>query len=395
MSIGWASLALGFAFLTKGTAYLLSAPILLTWGVLELRRLVRVSGLGRGGLRALYKLALPLMLMLTISLGLNVGHYSRNILVFGHPLTDPKLGSEYTNAYHSGKMLISNVSRNLALHFGFPGVHWVVQHGVDELHSLMNADINDVNTTYSGSHFTLPRLSNNEDNASSFLHILWLTASIIWLIRQNKLPNRVSYFVLTATIITAFILFCFYLRWQPWHSRLHTTLFLLSSPIGAVCLVSALDKKIQWPYWLFILSASVFALTNPFRPLITLPPLTQRISFLDSREQKYFVNEPQNYATFNQIASLLNQKRSDRDTTRVGLFLIENSFDYMWYQKLKGPILLYHIRVQTASRLLDTHPPADYIISTKTLSDTLHYQDKIFRRVVPQSGSIAVFAPQK
>ncbi|AKD56142.1 ArnT family glycosyltransferase [Spirosoma radiotolerans] len=389
VNIVWASLALGFALLTKGTAYLFSAPLLLTWGIMELRRLFIENRRGAVANRFFYKLVVPTWLLVGISLGLNTGHYLRNFLVYAHPLTNTQLEGNYTNKVHSVPMMVSNISRNLAIHFGFPGVNQIAQQGVESLHRVLEFNITDKNTTYAGSSFKLPRLSNNEDNASSFIHLLWLTGSLIWLIRQKKQQNRTPYFILAGVIIFTFLLFCAYLKWQPWHARLHLFLFLLASPIGALGLLTAVNKGVQWPFWLFVLSAGGFVLTNPFRPLITLPPLTQPVSFWNGRERNYFVNGREYQSAFDQISTRLNQQRPD--SLAIGLVLGEDDFDYMWYYQLKQPVQLYHIRVKTPSKLLDTQPTVDYIISMRTGNDTLQYGGKVYRRLDPKTGMVTLF----
>ncbi|GAB3769787.1 hypothetical protein GCM10028818_06500 [Spirosoma horti] len=388
-SIVWAGLALGFAWLSKGTAYLFSAPLLLTWGLMEIRHLLFVDRSSAIANQFAYKLALPTVLLVLIGLGLNAGHYSRNVLVYAHPLTNAQLEGDYTNQVHSLRMMVSNISRNLAIHFGFPGVNTLVQQSVESLHKLLGIRTNDPTTTFAGSSFKLPRLSNNEDNASSFIHFLWLTGSLVWLIRHKNQSNRTPYLILAGIISLTFMLFCAYLKWQPWHTRLHLVLFLLASPIGALGLQAAVERGIHWPFWLFVLSAGGFVLTNPFRPLITLPPLTQPVSFLTGRERNYFVNGHEYRSAFDQISTFLNQQR--HDSLQIGLILGEDDFDYMWYHQLRQPVQLYHIRVTTPSKSLDTHPKVDYIIAMHPGKDTLQYGDKVYQRLQPETGPIALF----
>ncbi|SOD79503.1 ArnT family glycosyltransferase [Spirosoma fluviale] len=389
----WVGLALGAALLTKGTAYLYCAPLLFSWGVLELRQLWLANTGWQVRMYAVYKLGLRILLMAILSIGLNAGHYSRNLRVYGHPLTDPQTENVYVNQYHSAGMMVSNISRNLALHFGFPGVNWVAQRTVEKLHQWIHVAVSDSRTTFPGSSFRIPSLSNNEDNASSFIHFLWLTGSVIWLIRRKKIPNRTQYLLLAGLLACTFGLFCAYLRWQPWHSRLHTTLFLMASPIGAIWLVHVIEKGVRWPLALFLGSATAFVMTNPIRPLITLPPLTYPVSFLDGRAINYFVNERHLYSKFDQITTMLNQQHQDSLT--VGLILNENDFDYMWYQQVRRPARFYHIRVTTSSQSLDPQPAVNYVISMQWGKDTLHYGGRVYRRLQPRGEKVVLFALQK
>ncbi|QJW91141.1 phospholipid carrier-dependent glycosyltransferase [Spirosoma taeanense] len=388
----WAGLALGCAFLTKGTAYLFAAPILLTWGLLEIARLMKP-----GFLRPLIRLTGASMLILGLGLLLNASHFSRNLRVYNNPLANSEEQSRYTNELFTPAALLSNVSRNLALHCQVPLASWVAQHSVETLHDWLELPANDSRTTYGGTIFDLPMLGNNEDNAANALHLLWLTGCVIWL---SRTPDRRSFRLLAVLVFGIFLLFCAYLKWQPWHSRLHTTLFLLASPIGGLGLAAAVRHRPvvgRYVAAALVVSGVCFALTNPTRPLLTLPPLTQPVSFLNSRSDNYFVNDRNLLPFQRSITTFLNQQPDD--SLRVGLLLGENDWDYIWYQPLKPSIRCYHIRVRTPSRKLDTQPPVNYIVSTQTLADTLIYNQQVFGRMSPKQDKLsqwpALFAPRR
>lgn len=382
----WAGLSLGFACLTKGTAYLLAAPLVTLWGVAELLRLPR-----RGWLKSALPLAGVGLLIVGLALAINAGHYARNLSVYGHPLTDAEEQSHYTNEVHTVGMMVSNVSRNLALHFGFPGFHWVAQHGVERLHDWLGMPITDARTTYAGAKFDLPRLSNNEDSASNLVHLLWFGAAVGWLFRTRKQPEQRPYLFLALVVIGLFGLFCAYLKWQPWHSRLHSPLFLLACPVMAYGLVNTNQRLIGWLSGLVAASALCFALTNPFRPLITVPPLTQPVSFLNGRGVNYYVNERTLLPFHRTIVAFINGQ--PRDSLRVGLIIGENNWDYLWFREIRSSVRLHHVRVQTPSRVVDSSPPVDYVISTRTWSDTLIYSGLVYQRVFLKPDRISFLMP--
>jgi 4-amino-4-deoxy-L-arabinose transferase-like glycosyltransferase len=370
----WAGLALGFALLTKGTAYLFTAPLIAAWSIAELIRLSR----GRWAVN-IVSLAGAGLVVVGIALMINAGHYVRNLSVYGHPLTDPKEQLVYVNEVHSFSMMLSTVSRNVALHFGFPGLHWVVQHGVEQLHDWLGMSVVDKRITYTGTQFDLPMLSNNEDNASNLLHLLWFSASVVWLLRIRKQSEAKPYLVLSIMVASMFLLFCAYLKWQPWHSRLHSTLSLLACPVCAYGLVCLTGQPARWLTGLISVSALCLALTNPFRPIITVPPITQPISFLDGRLTNYYVNGRDLRPFYQTVARFINQQK--RDSLRVGMLIGENDWDYIWYKELNPTVRLHHVGVKTASRLVDEPLPVDYVISSRTFGDTLMYGERIYERV--------------
>ncbi len=382
----WAGLALGFAYLTKGTAYLFAAPLLAAWAIGELVRLPR-----RGWLIAMISLAGGSLLVVGLALAINAGHYFRNISVYGYPLTDPKEQIHYTNEVHSFGMMVSAISRNLAIHFGFPGLHWLAQHGVEQLHKWMNISVTDSSTTFAGTKFNLPMLSNNEDNASNLVHLLWFGSTVSWLFWPKKQIIQQPYKVLSVVVICMFLLFCAYLKWQPWHSRLHSPLFLLACPVLAYYLVGTTQWWATWLTRIVFASALCFALTNPFRPLITLPPLTQPVSFLNGRNENYYVNRPQLRPFYQSIVSFVKQQK--RDSLQIGLVLGEDDWDYVWFQEFKPPIRLYHVNVVTASRIFSQPHPVDYIISTQTFHDTLVYNRQVYQRVSLTSARTPFLMP--
>jgi hypothetical protein len=99
-------LAIGLGVLTKGTAYLFLAPILVLFGIFMLAKLIQTKNL---------KILLRGFLLIFIVLMLNIGHYSRNYKIDGNLLHIDKTESKaYTN--ENSAKLDFKFTENAGLH---------------------------------------------------------------------------------------------------------------------------------------------------------------------------------------------------------------------------------------------------------------------------------------
>lgn len=317
------STSLGLAILTKGTAYIYAFPFLIwffIWGIKHLH----------------WKLYKYIFIVVIVVISINLGHYGRNIGVYSFPL-GPIKGNVYRGNWHICLMkipsvfnipvFISNIIRNVDLHISTPseGVNSFVEKSIYSLHSFLGINTNDFRTTYQKFH--IPKFTIHEDTASNFIHfiIIVITAGSFLLSRRlKKSAELLSYF---ASLVSAFLLFCFLFKWQPWHSRLHLPLFVLWAPFIAITLTTILNKKIVNSIAIILLLSSLpYILYNEIRPL-----LTKRNIFNTSRIQLYFSNRPD--LTNSYIAAtdfLKSQKCPD-----IGLLLRGNDFEYPFWVLLQ------------------------------------------------------------
>jgi hypothetical protein len=83
------------------------------------------------------------------------------------------------------------------------------------------------------------------------------------------------------------LLFCLFLKWQPWHSRLHLPLFVLWAPLLSMVFLSAVNQKTAGAVMVVLtLSAIPPVLWNHTRSLIG-----ERSIFQVNREEQYFSNQ--------------------------------------------------------------------------------------------------------
>jgi hypothetical protein len=231
---GWgpallAGTALGLALLTKGTAYLLAAPLVAVFLLDHVRR-----PCGRS-----VRAAAPLALAAAVALALNGPHYLRNYALCGSPLGPGGEGApgdqlSYGNAVHSLPVLASNAVRNLALHFGTP---WrernlALTDAVRDWHVRLGLDPDDPLCTWGGQRFRIPLLSGDEDTTGNMPHLLLFAGAALAVGAWRRLSRPRAVLALGLAVLAGAGLFCWCLRWGPWHTRLHLPLFVLAAAVA-------------------------------------------------------------------------------------------------------------------------------------------------------------------
>ncbi|MCB0164761.1 MAG: glycosyltransferase family 39 protein [Anaerolineae bacterium] len=318
------SLALGF--LTKGTAYLYAAPFLIWLGLSLFKTL---------SWRAWW----PLFTMGLIVLIFNSGHYARNLPLFGSPLQPQSLAEyDYRNQSLTPALAVSNVVRNLALHINvpLPALTRTTAQAVQTLHHGLGIDLNDPRTTWIGTQFEVNPFFVSEDASGNFIHLI-LIGLCFGVVVVRKIQKRAGEeFTYVMLLTTAFLLFSFYLKWQPWHSRLHLPLFVLWTPVIGLVLP---QKSLWLSHLLTVLligQSLPFLLTNPNHPL-TGP----NTIFNKPRNEQYFLQAPLPAEAYTTVIQLIEQAGHCSD---IGLVLPGNFWEYpFWFLLAQSAIDRPHI----------------------------------------------------
>ena len=126
--------------------------------------------------------------------------------------------------------------RNTALHMATPSVtvNEGLQRWFEKGLTALGIDPNDPATTFYGTRFQILPLRIDEDATGNSLHLLLIAAAILSLTFRKETRNRETV-ALAAALVAGLILFSAYLRWQPWHMRLHLPLFVLWSAVIGAC----------------------------------------------------------------------------------------------------------------------------------------------------------------
>lgn len=322
--------AIGLTVFAKALAYVYLLPFMLWLAIATVRR---------NPLQAARTFAIAAM----IALAIVAPQYHRNFVVFGDVMGQ-KGADGVVNTTFSAAGFASNVMRNTLLHFGTRSTRLnnVLYDAVVAAHGPLGISANDTATSFAP--FVPVRLETAEATASCPLHILLLVGVTIGL-AVGGLKRHRPQLLYALSIVSAFFLFCFYLRWQPWHSRLHAPLLILAGALGGYAL-----ERIRWRLagpvltLVFAVGALPALLINPTRPLLLHQPV-----FKVPRERQYFASNPDWYPSYRGAADYL--KKVGCDT--VGLKIGGNDFEYaIWAlleQRFGAQPAIRHVQVTTES----------------------------------------------
>ena len=360
-SIIMIGISAGLALLTKGTAYIYIFPLILMLAVCYVYSIFNTKK---------YLILSHGIIVIVIITFINMGHYYRNYSLTGNLLgITENMQNRYSNEDITLSAIGSNIIRNIALHFGPYPLSNISEKAVIKIHSLLNLDVSDSRYTFGRTKFKVPKRPSHESFAPNILQmtlsIFALVLGGIYFLRKVKKSNKILIFLYLALILQS-ILFCSYLKWQPWHTRLHTPLFFLISPL-IIFIYSTYDKRIiSVILFLCFLYGIPILLFNSSRPFITLPPVTQEINIFDSREKKYFANRLSLYEDYSKI----NFYISEKNYTNIGLILSGDSFEYPLINKFDKPrpLVFNHINLgenNPSRNIITPKKDIDIIISNR------------------------------
>jgi hypothetical protein len=337
-SAPWLGVALALALMTKGTAYVLCAPFVLVY----LARLSRRS-------RPRAALAAAAVIGVCV-VALNAGVWSRNYATFGHPLGDPVTLAALRTDSLTPARAASNLVRNLALQLVTPN-EWAnerIWNAARAIHAELGVGLHDPAVTVT-KRFTLPSKRTRHEDFAGNPQILAViaAAAVLSLFRR---PSR-EVLLFGACTLAAAVLFCLLFKWQPWHSRLHTPLFVLGAAFAGAVLSRWLPSA-EWTaalVWLLVGLALPVLIANETRPLI---PIDLGI-LARERIQQYFVSRPDLYQPY--LSAITAAKESG--CSQLGIATTVEGQEYPLRavaRQLDHPLALHQLDVQGASAKLAT-----------------------------------------
>lgn len=330
ISIG---VCLGLATLSKSTTFLFLFPVLIVWGGLLIKRyfLKQIN---------IYQIGTACGLVLACFLILNIGYFSRNFQLNQNILASDKVLTRiYSNEKIGVKPIVSNIIKNLSLHYGLFGINKIVEQGVLSCHQMIHYPSNALENTWGGMEFELKPFGIHEDTGANIFHLsVLLIGTSIFLLRKQAMKSSIKYILWLIGV--QFLIFCIYLKWQPWHTRLHTPLFLLGSIPIAYFIGVLIPKK--WIQQVILSGLFIYTLTliiiNPSKPLINLRKYSgiKKHSFdtPSDRFSKYFMNQMTIKEDYVAVKCLLDATH----LKRIGLFLGSNTYEYpLFYDIYSNP----------------------------------------------------------
>ena len=314
----FAGLSVGLALAAKATAYLflppmLAAAMLCLWHQCRQIAYVQLAVWMMGGV-----------------LAINIPQYIRNLRLSGWPLGyDSAQGNSFfrwRNERFGFRPTVSNALRHISEQLGARSPRWnqAVYDAVISVHRALGIDPQDPETTWRYSRYQPPLNANHEANANNRWH-LWLLAAAALFAAARR--NHAA--VYAGGLLTAFLLFCFYLKWQPFMARLTLPLFVLAAPLAAA-LVEAAPPVLALVLCLFLVNNARPALfENWTRPLKGPHSLLRT-----AREDNYFRDMTQwnNRASYLQAVDLAARS----GCSLVGIDIGENQLEYPFQALLRA-----------------------------------------------------------
>lgn len=361
-------LAIGLGMLTKGTAYLFLAPIIVLFGIFILTKLIQTKN---------FKILLHGFLLIFIVLILNIGHYSRNYKIDGNLVNIDKMESKaYENENRNASLLLSNLLKNAGLHLGYP-IHEESNKIIRIIHEKMRYSINNPEANYYGMPYEGARkIATHEDYAANLIHFILILISFFTALKygfQNVKKNA-KILLLLLIIASQIVLFIGFLKWQPWHTRLHIPVFLLS-----ISLVIIVANNIKWfRYLIFSCTPLLFYsfffyfVYNDTRPIITNAKYTTNIHLKQDRFNKYFANQPHLRKEYSVVLDAIYLNNSKK----IGFMLSDWEYPLL-YNFYYNHISIVAINVNNISdKIAQNTENIDAIISNKPKTDFILFKEK-------------------
>ncbi|MGC4054523.1 MAG: hypothetical protein QM757_36045 [Paludibaculum sp.] len=199
-------------------------------------------------------------------------------------ITGPRIGNRdmpfgYECERFTPAGILANLVRNLAVQFnvGPKDLHQTLDDGFRSAVRSLGQAPDDPQSLWPGTSFHLQPFYWGEGGMSNTAHLLlYLGLALLAALGWRK-PGSRTLLALWASTAIAFLLFSGYLRWQPWHTRLHLPIFLFAA-IPAGLTLSRLPSKWTAPPLLILFGGvALYASTQN-----TLRPLTGPFSILDA-----------------------------------------------------------------------------------------------------------------
>ncbi|MEH1884934.1 ArnT family glycosyltransferase [Nostoc sp.] len=330
----------GLAILSKGTAYFYIFPFLIWFSLFQIKRLR-------------WKVWKPALIVGSISLLLNLGHSLRNYNLFASPLGEP---GNYSNEVYGINILFSNVLRNIALHIGTPVGLWngIANRLIQIIHIFIGVDVNDPRITFSKTFFvpggwSTIGISGNENSAGNLVHLVLIIICMTIFMTRKEIRKQKYLFDYFIAALSTFIIFCYFVKWQAWNSRLHLPFFVLLSPFLGIVLSKLEKQRIAIIIVTFLLISSLpWVFLNRFRPIIDSNNI-----FQVSRIEQYFTNRPYLKTTYAGAVEFLNSKKCSNIGLSMGNDPWEYPFWVLWRQNNQEIVKIKHINVTNISAVLE------------------------------------------
>lgn len=381
-------LSVGLAAFTKATAYLYLAPVLLIFGFRMVQAVIK---------RRNYKIVLYAFAAGILALLINSGHFYRNYALNHNILKIDNVEADgLINQKMSPKLLLSCMAKNAAIHMGPAPLNQIGKKGVASIHSKLNLDINKPGSNYFDMPYENARdITTHEDYVPNTIHFvilnLCMALALLFIIisKKNRWALLAGVFVISAQII----LFCGYLKWQPWHTRLHLPIFVT----GVLLIVYCMAQK-KWLTGILLRTTEILMLSSVFvlaynntRPLLNHPAITGAVTATDNHYKKYFANQPHLYAEYGKVVD----KMRFSGFKKIGLEMIDWEYPVLctFYTEGIKPIAVNVVNVTAQIQTPQVTP--DCIISNMNNQPEINFNNNNYINLTAENKFLWIYARKK
>ncbi len=382
-------IAISLCLLTKVIAYIYAPFIVLIFAFFALLKMIKEKKYPI--LKYSIYFILPIILI-------NFGHSFRNYQFSGNIIgTDHEHEKGMVFEKTSPKIILSTCLKNISLHSDPIFIGNLGNVLVEKAHILINMDINEPGTNVFDMKF---EANNNwqfhEDVQPNFIHIslffCCILISFVFLLKNRKIdPLGLTFLIL---ISTQFILFCAYLCWEPWNTRVHSPLFFEIIIFIAIILNKLSVKLINISMYLLfpvLIGYGYYSsLHNYIRPYFYKSGLNSKIKITDPRFKKYFANQIQLYPEYKSFQKFILNK----NPAVVGLITHIDGWEYpLIVNEFKNSNLkIHHINVTNLTdKLEEKNKKLDYIVSTHIVDSILVYNHTKFKLTTPRNKHVFIY----
>jgi hypothetical protein len=286
----WLAAAASLAILTKPTAWLALAPLLLLFALAMARE---------NGFQALGR---PLLIGILAVLVVNGPHFARNAALYGDPLGDPITRSFLSLTPWSLPAGLANLLANLSLHLGLPWDawnNWWTASLSTLTEAILRQDMRSVFPYFGG--FRVQAFAAHEAVSGNPAHVLVaiLVCGAVLLTWSDPRTVRLKPWIVAG--VAAVLLHMVLIRWQPYGSRLQLPVLIWIGPVVGV-LAGVIVRRLAS---VALLITALPALAgNSLRPL-----LGERSVFVVERYDQYFVERPDWRPAMDNLSESLNSRR--------------------------------------------------------------------------------------
>ena len=182
----------------------------------------------------------------------------------------------------------------------------------------------------------------HEDEAGNPLHLMLGGLAILMCLLSTTAETSRRLYALS--LCMGFLLFCFFLKWQPFHARLHLPWFVLAAPLSATVFTTLWTRKYATATAMVLIIAGLFPATcNALRPLVTSSSIILR-----DRTSLYFAASPAWEAPYLSAVAELSRTPS----ARVGIASEIDSWEYplrILVRTKSSSLEFQHVDVRNAS----------------------------------------------